>query len=263
MKVRATTPLALLLASALVAPVAEAQSFQYAPGTARYKIVLQQKMTQEAMGQKNEMDVNGEQHVSITLGKKAADTLTVNVSLDSIAMTNSMMGAMDMSRAKGIKVSSLISPTGVVYSTTVPDSGMAADVGDDLARMLPRITRSLAMGATWVDTLTGKVKRGGIDMERTIVTNSKVVGDTTIDGQKAWKIERASESKMSGSGSTQGQPVTMEGTSKGNGFLYVSPAGTFIGADSKDDVTMKITMLANGMEIAMQMANTSKVSKIQ
>jgi hypothetical protein len=263
MKVRSANSLALLLASAFAGTALQAQAFQYAPGNSRYKLVSEQKMTQEAMGQKQDVEIKGEQVVSVTVGKKTSDTLSVDVVLDSISMTNSMMGAMDVAKAQGVKVSSLISPLGVVYSTTVPDSGAAADLGDDLARMLPRVSSNLRMGAAWSDTVTGKIKRGGIDMDRTVVANSKVVADTTINGQKAFKIERSTETKMSGSGTTQGQPISMEGTSTGTGFVYVSPTGTFVGADAKDDVKMKITVIASGMEIGLTMANTSKITKIQ
>ena len=261
MKARSATTFALLAVA--VAGTAQAQSFEYAPGASRYKVVTQQKMTQEAMGQKQDVEINGEQMISVNVGKKSKDTLSVDVVLDSISLTNSMQGAMDVSKAKGVKVTSLIGPTGLVYSTTVPDSGAAADVGDELARILPRVSGALRVGAEWTDTLTGKQKRQGLDVDRTVISKSKVVGDTTINGEKAWKIERSSEAKMSGQGSTQGQPISMEGTSTGSGFVYVTPKGNFVAADSKDDVKMKITLVANGMEIGMTMANTSKVARIQ
>lgn len=262
MKVRSTAALAaLLLASA--AGSAQAQGFEYAAGASRYKIVSTQKMTQEAMGQKQDIDINGEQLITLDVAKKAKDTLAVSVTLDSISLTNSMMGAMDVSKAKGAKVTSLISPRGIVYSTTVPDSGAAADIGDELARILPRIGSSLAVGATWVDTLSGKVKRNGIDMDRTVISTSKVVGDTTYGGEKAWKIERVAATTMSGNGSAQGQPISMEGTSNGTGFIYVSPSGAFLGGDTKDEAKMKITLVANGMEIGMTMQNSTQVSKVK
>lgn len=262
MKVR--SPLTyVILASALGAGVVQAQSFEYAPGASRYRLVSQQKITQEMMGQKNESELKAEQLVSVNVDRKSKDTLGVSVVLDSISMVHSMTGAMDLSKAKGLKVSSLISPTGVVYSSTLPDSGMGADLGDDLARILPRISRALAVGATWVDTLAGKTKRNGIDLDRTTIANSKVVGDTTIDGDKAWKIERTSETKLAGSGSAQGQPITMEATSTGNAFVYVSPKGTFVKSDGKEDVKMKITLIANGMEIGMNMANTHQVTRLK
>ena len=262
MKVRSTLSF-VTLASALCAGVVHAQAFEYATGPSRYKIVSQQKITQEMMGQKNEAELKGEQLISVNVDRKSKDTLSVNVVVDSISMVHSMAGVMDLSSAKGLKVSSLISPTGVVYSSTFPDSGMAAEVGDDLARILPRISRTLAVGATWVDTLGGKTKRGGIDLDRTTIANSKVVGDTTIDGDKAWKIARASESKLSGSGSTQGQPVTLEATSTGNAFVYVSPKGTFVKLDGKEDIKIKITLVANGMEIGMNMENTQQLTRLK
>lgn len=262
MKVRSTATLAALLLVSGAAAV-QAQGFEYAAGASRYKITSQQKMTQEAMGQKQDIEMNGEQVISMAVAKKGKDTLSVSVTLDSISLTNSMMGAMDVSKAKGTKVTSLISPRGVVYSTTVPDSGAGADVADDIARILPRVGTSLAVGATWVDTLSGKVKRNGIDMDRTVIATSKVLGDTTVDGQKAWKIERVSATKMSGNGSAQGQPISMEGTSNGTSFLYVTPSGQFLGGDMKDEANMKITLVANGMEIGMVMQNNQKVSRIK
>lgn len=262
MKVRTTVALAALLVTAFGVDAAGAQSFEYATGASRYKLVTQQKITQEAMGQKQDIEANGEQILSVNVARKSKDTLSVTIVVDSISLTNSVMGATDVSGIKGAKFSSLIAPNGVVYSTSAPDSGAAANLGDELARFLPRVTGKLAMGATWTDTLSGKVKQQGLDVERTVITRSKVVGDTTIAGEKAWKIERNSDVKMSGSGTTQGQPISMEGTSTGTGNLYVSPKGTFLSSNSKEDVKMKITLISNGMEIGMTMANTSTVTKL-
>lgn len=262
MKVRTTAALAALLLTAFGVDAAGAQSFEYAPGAARYKVATQQKVVQEVMGQKQELDVTGEQILSVNIVRKAKDTLGVTVVIDSIAMTNSMMGAMDVAATKGAKFSSLIAPNGAVYSTTLPDTGAAANLGDEFARFLPRVTGKLAMGAAWTDTVTGKSKQQGLDVERTVITNSKVVGDTTIAGEKAWKIARVSEVKMSGNGTAQGQPISMEGTSTGTGAIFVTSKGTFLAADSKDDVKMKITLISNGMEVGMTMANTSTVTKL-
>jgi len=262
MKVRTTAALAALLVTAFGAGAAGAQSFAYAPGASRYKVVTQQKVTQEVMGQKQEIEANGEQLLSVNIAPRSRDTLGVTVVVDSIALTNSMMGAVDVSANKGAKFGSLIAPNGVVFSTTVPDSGAGANMGDEFARFLPRVTGKLAMGATWTDTVSGKSKQQGIDMDRTEITSSKVVGDTTIAGEKAWKIERASESKMSGSGTTQGQPISLEGTSTGSGAIFVTPKGVFLGSNRKDDVKMKITLIANGMEVDQTVAVTSNVTKM-
>ena len=59
-------------ALALAVPaLAGAQSFEYAPGTSQYRVVQSTKAAQEVMGQKNEIESQSTQVVSIKLTRAA------------------------------------------------------------------------------------------------------------------------------------------------------------------------------------------------
>jgi hypothetical protein len=262
MKVRTATPFALILASALGASAAQAQ-FSYAPGTQKYRVSSNQKISVEAMGQKNEMETGSQQVVTVTLAPQTKDTLSLALTLDSITVTQLIPGMPDPSGMKGAKATALLSPAGKVYSTKAPEGVPGAEQLGEMARFLPSIRGGLAVGATWTDTSSRKQNTGGVDVELTAVTTSKVVGEETVDGEKTWKIERTGTTKLAGSGNAQGQPISLEGTIASTGFVFVSPKGLYVKSESKDDIKQKITLVANGMEIAQNIMSTTTVDRVK
>ena len=92
---------------------------------------------------------------------------------------------------------------------------------------------------------------------------SKVVGDTTYDGVRAWRISRTTEATFAGSGTSQGQPLTMEGRSKGSDNLFVGRDGTYLGGLLNNAATIKVTLVANGMEVGMTQEQNTTVKKVK
>ena len=64
------TRLALALSIALPT-IAAAQGFEYAPGSARYRVVQTTKAAQEIMGQKQEIESSSNQVMTVTLARSA------------------------------------------------------------------------------------------------------------------------------------------------------------------------------------------------
>src|SRR5438128_4170448 len=129
--------------------------------------------------------------------------------------------------------------------------------------VVQQIGARFANCTTWSDTTTGKLKQGTMDVERKVVANYKVVGDTTVGGEKSWKIARDAVTSLSGSGMNQGQQMSMEGTSNANGTLLVSQKGTFLGGESEDHATVKIVLAANGMEVGVTTVANTKIEKVK
>lgn len=255
-------------ALALAVPaLAGAQSFEYAPGTSQYRVVQSTKAAQEVMGQKNEIESQSTQVVSIKLTRAAKDTVAMDITLDTIFSTNNMnVPSQMMDKFIGMKVAAKISPTGVFYSATGPGEQALANsstLTDQMGNFLPRMRATLQKGATWTDTTTGKVSQGGVEIERKTVSRYTVEGDTTIANMKSWKVVRRDSTTMSGSGNSPNGPLTMEGTTKGVGSIFVSPTGHFLGIDGTEDATLKIVLSANGMEIGVTQSATTKVEKIK
>jgi len=260
------TRLALALSIALPT-IAAAQGFEYAPGSARYRVVQTTKAAQEIMGQKQEIESSSNQVMTVTLARSAKDTVAMSVVLDSMTSSNSMgMPTQLIDRFIGMKVAAKVSPTGRFYTVEGPGEQAlpnSTSMTDALGNFLPKMRARLDKGITWTDTTTGKVKQGGIDIDRKTISKYTVEGDTTIGAEKSWKVVRIDSTSMSGSGASQNGLMTMEGTTTGKGSIFVSPKGVFLGAEGTEAAVLKIILAANGMEIGVTQNAVTKVEKIK
>lgn len=246
--------------------VVQAQSFEYAPGAAKYRVSQTTKAAQEAMGQKNEIEGKNDQVFSVTLTRSAKDTLTMNIALDSMNSSNSMGMPTNFERFVGMAVTAKISPSGAFYSSQ-PGNEKGGEEGEPLrfamGNFLPKVHGALKKGSTWADTTTGTVNQGGMEVQRKTISTYTVEGDTTVAGQSTWKIVRKDSTSMSGSGNTANGPMTMEGTSNGNGSLFVTPRGEYLGGLGTEEATLRVVVAANGMEIGITQSATTKVERIR
>lgn len=243
-----------------------AQQFQYAPGTSQYRLTAINKLTQEAQGQKVEQEVTSEQKLTVVLGRRSRDTLSFAMTLDSAKVQTSAGPAPDLSALLGLKVTGALSPIGLVYVIKPPEgpaSEMSGPLADELSRFLPRLRPALAVGATWTDTTSGKVNQMGLSLDRTVITTSKVVGDTTYQGERAWKIDRTTQTAFAGTGTSQGQPLTMEGTSKGSDNIFVARNGIYLGGLMNNAATIKVTLVANGIEVGLTQSQNTTITRVK
>lgn len=257
---------ALALTAGVVAlpPRAVAQGFEYAPGTGQYRITLTTKGAQEAMGQKHEFESSSNQLVTITLARQNKDTLALTAVVDSVSQTGPMGPTPGLDKLIGLKADAKLSPAGALYFVHTDSSiAGATAIADGVGRFLPKIRSRLAKGSTWTDTITGKIKQSGIDVDRQTISRYAVVGDTTVAGEKSWKLTREDSTSMSGSGMTQGQAMTMEGTSVGKSALFVSQKGTFVLAEGGEQSTVKLVLSANGLEIGVVSNASTKIEKVK
>ena len=258
--------LALVLAVP-VASVAGAQGFQYAASTGQYRVSTKTKGAQEAMGQKQEFEQSADELITVTVARQSKDTLAMTVVIDSVNMVGPMgMTPPGLDKMRGTRIAAKLAPHGVVYSAEGPSPEsipQATQMTDEASRFLPRIRIALAMGATWTDTATGKVKQGGVDIDRRSIATYKVVGDTTIAGEKTWKIARTSVTTLTGSGTNQGQPITMEGTSNGSATVFVSQKGVYVGSQNEEQANVKIVFASNGMEVGVTTTANTSIQKVK
>jgi hypothetical protein len=263
MRLRFLSP--VLACTALTAGSLEAQRFEYAPGTSQYRLTALNKLTQEAQGQKVEQEVTSEQKLTLVLGRQSRDTLSFSVTLDSAKVTTTAGPSPDLSAVLGLKVTGALSPIGLVYAAKGPDGAKPelAALADELTRFLPRLRPALSVGATWTDTTAGKVTQMGIALDRTVITTSKVVGDTTFGGERAWRIERSTQAKFAGSGTMDGQPLTMEGTAKGAEQIYVGRTGVYLGGLGNNSAAIKVTLAATGMAVDLTQNQNTTITRVK
>ncbi len=251
--------MALALASSLAGSLA-AQGIEYPAGTTKYRVTTNAKGSQISPAGSQSFEIALREQITVDLVKHAKDTVMATMTVDSISLTSSAGPAPDVSTVKGSKFLTMMSPTGKVYSTQ-PPAGLdaaAAQVTEGIGRFLPVYRANMAKGTTWADTTKGKINQQGLELDRTIISNYTVAGDTTIGGQRALRVNRVTATKASGSGNAQGTPITMETVGSGTSTYFLSPKGAYIGATSTDDVNSTITVVAQNVKIAVtQMVQTT------
>lgn len=255
---------ALLVAAPFATAPLSAQGVEYAPGTTKYRITTATTGSQSSpMGSAN-FEVSIHQDLTVNLMRHAKDTVMATMTIDSIAL-NSNGPAPDPSTLRGSKFVSLLSPTGKFYSTKGPDGidPQLAQLADVVARFIPSHRGNIAQGTAWADTTSGKVTQAGMSVDQTTVTNYKVDGDTTIAGQKAVRISRTTSVKAAGSGNMNGSPVTMETTGTRAGAFFITDSGHYLGGNSIDDVVLKITILAQNVEVTVKSNAKMQVEAIK
>lgn len=256
-----------LMLAAVLPTLAIAQGFEYAPGTAQYRITRVEKATQEMMGQKQSGENTVNQTLTVTLNRPSKDTLAGLLVLDSASMNSTLGPAPSLAHLAGLKVHTRTSPNAAtVYSVEGPkeeDVAMASQLTLGMGAFLPRIRGKLAKGVTWSDTASGVVKQFGIDLTRKAVSRYEVVGDTSVAGESAWKIARTDSVTIEGNGVGQMGAMTMEGASSATGHLVVTNKGTFAGAESSEDGTVRVLISANGAEINVTTTSTTKVQRVK
>ena len=256
--------LALIVA---IPAIALAQGFEYAPGTAQYRVTRVDKATQEMGGQKQSGETTINQLVTVTLTRPSKDTVAGVLLLDSITIGSTMGPSPSLAHLMGLKVQTRTSPNGAkVYSIEGPkeeDIPMASQLTAGLGSFLPKVVGRLAKGAKWADTTSVVVKQFGIDLNRKVISSYAVLGDTTIAGEVAWKVARIDSVTMAGNGVGQMGAMTLEGSSASKGQLLLSNKGAFLGGEGTDESGLRVVISANGAEVNVTTTSTTKVQRVK
>jgi len=222
-----------------------AQSFAYTPGTQRYRIEIATQNARDQNGGRApaEFDYTTTQVVTVQLTKQSTDTLGVTVTIDSINQETALDAPkQDLSWAKGVKLTGKVSPTGQVYAFEAPANVNANVRGlyDGFRFFLPALHAPIASGSSWADTSKQRTgRRGAFDSVSTQrIVMSKVTGDTTFAGQRAWRIERTGSIALSGQGTEGGKVLRVAGDGTIRGVQYIGVTGVYLG--SKVTQTMRL-----------------------
>lgn len=249
----------------MAAATAGAQGFEYAPGTARYRLSVHATAhaAQGAAGQ--DVSYDTQQRMTVTLARRASDTLGLSITLDSVSGKLPNGAPIDGSSMLGVKLAAAVSPLGRVYireGVTGPGVAALGGFADELYRFLPALPAILKPGVSWADTVSTPITQMGTQLRRSIVTTYTVLGDTAIGGQPAWRIERNAISTLAGTGNAMGQSVDISSSGTGSGALYVSRAGRYLGADFKDDLVSKATLSAQGVSIVNTQTQITNIALV-
>jgi hypothetical protein len=75
-------------------------------------------------------------------------------------------------------------------------------------------------------------KVNAIDITSSSVTTYKVAGDTTVQGQRAWRIDRYTTIAQLGKGKEGGQPLEISGSGTITGVHFFTASGVMLGSQS-------------------------------
>lgn len=260
------TPALALGALVLAALPAHAQRFEYAPGTSHYRLTVESNGVAEQGGSKQDVTYETEQRMTLTLAKRAVDTLALTITLDSITGKLPNGAPINGSSMLGVKLNAAVSPLGHVYArqgVSGPGVQMLGDFADELFRFLPAVPPSLAVGVSWSDTVNTPITQMGTQLKRSIVTTYRVAGDTTLNGVPAWRIQRTASAAVSGTGNAMGQSIAFETNGTGSGMLFLSRAGQYLGADYRDDLVSKATVGPQGITVTNTQTQTTRIALLR
>lgn len=215
-------------------PVQPAEAFAYAPGARRYQLTTVVARSQNQAGGRApfEFSTTTTMDVTLTLARRARDTLALTLTIDSVAVTSDLNApAANVSAYKGAKLTGLMSPQGRIYRFEPPPH--ATDPVPSLYRsfrrfLVPFPNGDIAPGAVWTDTTTTPVKVGGFDTKTVAIMSSRVVADTIVNGQRAWRIDRIGNITIAGTATAPTDTVGVTGDGTIRATDYVTVAGVFL-----------------------------------
>lgn len=266
MTIRRTSVLAVLAIIAGAAALPAQGRISYSPGARKYHLVSVITRSQEMNGQKSEFKITNEQRVSVNLSAHGRDTLDFAFTLDSSRIASDPPVQLpDVGKMQGTKVSGSMSPLGRVFaisSSRPADDPDAQNLVEGMGRFLVALPRGAKVGSTWTDTTRNAVKREGNDLAMSTVTTSKILGDTTYAGEKAWRVQRTSVLALHGTQNQNGQEMHVEGNGTGSGMYYLSTAGAYLGSIGSQNMKMTIALPGTGQTVPVLQSVTSKVELV-
>jgi hypothetical protein len=258
----------LLVASSLPA----LGQIHYTPTEQHYRLHSTVERSQEQNGQKTSGVITNEQQVTVSLkatGSKSAisdkDTLQFAVTLDSVNMSSNLaVNLPDVKVMEGTRVSGTMLPSGKVLKfasdTKATDGVDRESIVSSMAHFLLTLPVNASANATWADTATQNFSKDGNTLKTSTITVSKVMGDTTVAGQKAWRVHRSSTLVINGTQAQSNQQISMDGTGTGEAMYYIGTNGVYLGSTSTQ--SMNETVKANGIVIPVKQTATSVVTII-
>ena len=271
---------AILVAAA--GSTAAAQPFAYKAGAQHYRLDQTVATEQTVQGMAQSSTSSTAQFISMELAPAASGAQGLGVTFvidsvlvlpaDSAAPASPMqaqvqMQAQDAAKAlKGRRLTGTVTPLGRVQTLAVADTVVpnAQQLANGFkAFLVPFPNASIKSGMTWTDTTTNEFKNmSGIDGTTKSIVTYTVVGDTTVGGQKAWKVEQKGTLTMTGAGAAQGTDVSLSGDGTVQGTVVVGQNGVYLGGDVEQTQSLKVEVPAASMTIPITNNVTTKIRPI-
>ena len=258
---------AVVLAAACcaLAGAARAQAFAYAPGEQQYRVTSVINQTRRVGEQVVADSAVSVLVISLTLAAQAGDTLRFTYTVDSVWATRADAERV-LTGMRGKKVTGTMSPRGEVFTFRVPAGGASPMAGQEFQSFRSFLVRfpnaALRPGLSWADTARTAFSSAGIDGAETTILTSRVLGDTVIAGEPAWRVERTATATLSGAGTQSGHALVLEGNRSVAGVSYVSRSGLYLGAVSTQEGETAMLASASGPALVVTQTATTTIERV-
>lgn len=254
-------PRTVVLPAAPAAP-REAVTLAYVPGSARYRLVQTTQVVQEIMGQVNTTDLSSRQVLSAVI-TQGTGNLALALTIDSIDMTDPTGAAAAVLAARGQTFRLVFAPSGLVVSTTAPDSmnPVFRQISSGLSDLLPRLpSPPVTAGQSWSDTVTRSAGESTISTR--LVRQHRVVGWEDHDGARALHITTTSAYTVTGTTEAQGQHIELDGNGVSTRDAFISAAGLFLGSVESDSALVNANVTSVGIVVPVHQTRRSTITRI-
>jgi hypothetical protein len=253
-----------LLGIAAVAPFAAgAQPLVHMPGVHRYRLVTDFAQKQEMMGVAAEVSAKSTQVVTVTLAARAKDTLTFTIAIDSFEVALSEPVPREaLPNYRGLTLSGSMSPSGRIYDVKASTDTMP-EVLKEYRNFFVTLPADARSGRPWVDTLVVPLEMRGLNFgTATMITTSRVVGDTIYAGARAWKIERTAVGSGSGAVDQTGMEMTLRMSTSATGTIYFGIAGAQVGSTGTATSTVTVSVPAQNISLPITQRMSNKTTLV-
>jgi hypothetical protein len=225
-------------------------SFSYSAGLYRYELVTESEVRQPDDSSAVAAKVRTHAVVILRLDALSGDSLSVEVTLDSVsAERDSLIPAPDSIASASSLFEAIVDRQGLplagtegaVQECAEPDAGDLLAVARDL---LVRVPRELRVGATWSDTSTVTICRGGVPVTSGVVRSYEVLDPRRAeDGTPLVRIARTTSFSLAGSRTTEyGQVIALSGSGESRATLELDVgAGIVRSATREGTSTVTVT----------------------
>lgn len=249
------------------APIgSQTRPFAYGPGSYHYAVTttVDRSQDQPAGRPPFAFQVVTRQQVTLDLAAAGPDTLDLTITIDSITVGSSLAAPEpDLGKVRGAKLAGKMSPAGRIYvfeapAGTAPETAALYNAFRRFLIALP--PRAVAVGNKWTDTTMDTVTKEGVAVTTRTITTSRVAGDTTISGERAWRIVRSSVIEARGTGSEAGQPLRLQNNGTITGTHFISRRGVYLGSASTQRVELLLSVSAADASMPIVQTITSNVA---
>lgn len=248
--------LAFLLLLVAQAPPVRGQLLRYEarPGaTHAWARTQVDRVTQTVNGMDQTVDLASYWRFSTTVRESGADSVTLSVVHDSIAITGaSADSAPDFSALYGRPVTLVMGRRGEVRTVRPPAdvTGIERlDLETTYRTFFPTLPRdSVRPGTTWADTLVLDSSQNGLDIRVRRINRYRVPADAPREGRL--EVDYSTTLSLEGEGRQQGADVSLTGTGSGEGSFGFDPGtGEYLGSRETSDVRMDAFVSAGGQNL--------------